>query len=54
MESAILRNLQPEFAPVAVIRGNAIPDGALRFKKGKFGCIFQTPSWKALSCKKHH
>lgn len=53
MKSAIARNLRPEFAPVAVIRGNAIPDDALRFKKGKFGFIFQTQSWKVLSCRKH-
>ena len=38
MESAIVRNLQPEFAPVAVVWSNIIPDDALQFKKGKFGC----------------
>jgi len=39
MESAIVRNLQPEFSPVAVVWSNTIPDDALQFKKGKFGCI---------------
>ena len=39
MESAIVRNLRPEFEPVAVIWSNTIPDEALQFKKGKFGCI---------------
>ena len=39
MESAIVRNLQPEFAPVAVVWSNTIPGDALQFKKDKFGCI---------------
>ncbi|MGD8368516.1 MAG: DUF169 domain-containing protein [Desulfobacterales bacterium] len=39
MDSAIVRNLKPEFAPVAVVWSDTIPDGALQFKKGKFGCI---------------
>ena len=39
MESAIVRHLQPEFAPVAVVWSDAIPDDALQFKKGRFGCI---------------
>jgi hypothetical protein len=39
MESAIVRNLQPEFEPAAVVWSNTIPDDALQFKKGKFGCI---------------
>ena len=39
MESTIVRNLQPEFSPVAVVWSNTIPDDALQFKKGKFGCI---------------
>ena len=38
MESVIARNLQPEFAPVAVVWSNTIPDDALQFKKEKFGC----------------
>ena len=39
MESAIVRNLQPEFEPVAVLWSNSIPDDAFQFKKGRFGCI---------------
>jgi hypothetical protein len=39
MESAIVNNLQPEFAPVAVVWSNAIPDDARQFKEGKFGCV---------------
>ena len=39
MESIIAQNLQPEFAPVAVVWSNTIPDDALQFKKDKFGCI---------------
>ena len=39
MESVIVRNLQPEFMPVAVVWSNTIPDDALQFKKGKYGCI---------------
>ncbi len=39
MESVIVRNLRPEFEPVAVIWSDTIPDDALQFKKGKFGCI---------------
>ena len=39
MESAIVKNLQPEFEPAAAVWSNTIPDDALQFKKGKFGCI---------------
>jgi hypothetical protein len=39
MESIIVHNLQPLFAPVAIVWSNTIPDDALQFKKGKFGCI---------------
>lgn len=39
MENAIIKNLQPEFEPVSVVWSNTIPDDALQFKKGKFGCI---------------
>jgi hypothetical protein len=39
MECVIVQNLQPEFAPVAVVWSNTIPYDALQFKKGKFGCI---------------
>lgn len=39
MESAIVRNLRPEFEPVAVVWSDTIPGDAIQFKKGKFGCI---------------
>jgi hypothetical protein len=39
VESAIVRNLRPEFEPVAVVWSDTIPGDALQFKKGKFGCI---------------
>ncbi len=39
MESAIVRNLRPEFEPVAVVWSDSIPGDAVQFKKGKFGCI---------------
>jgi hypothetical protein len=39
MESAIVRNLQPEFEPVAVVWSNTIPEDTFQFKKDKFGCI---------------
>jgi hypothetical protein len=38
MESEIVRHLQPEFAPVAVVWSDSIPHEALQFKKGRFGC----------------
>jgi hypothetical protein len=38
MESAIVRNLRPEFEPVVVIWSDTIPGDAFQFKKGKFGC----------------
>jgi hypothetical protein len=39
MESLIVKNLKPAFAPVAVVWSNSISDDTLQFKKGKFGCI---------------
>ncbi len=39
MKSTIVRNLKPEFEPVAVVFSDEMPDNALQFKKGKFGCI---------------
>lgn len=39
MESKIVQHLKPTFEPVAVVWSNTIPDDALQFKKGKFGCI---------------
>lgn len=38
MESSIVRNLQPEFEPVAVVWSDTLPDGTVQYKKGKFGC----------------
>lgn len=37
--SVIVQNLQPEFAPVAVVWSNTIHDDVLQFKKSKFGCV---------------
>mgnify|MGYP001426478089 CR=1 FL=1 len=39
MKSAIVKNLRPEFEPVAVVWSNTFPDNALQYKNGKFGCI---------------
>lgn len=39
MKSSIVEHLKPEFEPVAVVWSNNIPDGALEFKEGRFGCI---------------
>lgn len=39
MESRIVRNLQPEFAPVAVVWSNTLPEDTLQFRKDRFGCI---------------
>jgi hypothetical protein len=39
MESAIVRNLRPEFEPVAVVWGDTLPVDTLQFKKGRFGCV---------------
>ena len=38
MESAIVRNLRPEFDPVAVVWSESVPIDTFQFKKGKFGC----------------
>ncbi|MBG0789105.1 MAG: DUF169 domain-containing protein [Desulfovibrionaceae bacterium] len=38
MDSAILRNLKPEFEPVAVVWSDVCPDDAFQFKEGRFGC----------------
>jgi hypothetical protein len=39
MKSAVVENLDPEFEPVAVVWSDEIPDDALEFKEGRFGCI---------------
>jgi hypothetical protein len=38
MESEIVRHLQPEFDPVAVVWSDSLPENAIQFKKGRFGC----------------
>jgi len=38
MESSLVRNLEPEFEPVAIVWSDAVPEDAFRFKKGRFGC----------------
>ncbi len=39
MESSIAQNLRPEFEPVAVVWSDTIPDRAIQFRKGRFGCV---------------
>ncbi|MCP4623561.1 MAG: DUF169 domain-containing protein [bacterium] len=39
MESEIVKYLRPEFEPVAVVWSDDLPDNALQFKEGRFGCI---------------
>jgi hypothetical protein len=39
MESAVVKHLEPEFEPVAVVWSDAVPEGARQFKEGRFGCI---------------
>lgn len=39
MESSIVAHLQPEFEPVALVWSNSIPEGAVEFKAGRFGCV---------------
>ena len=39
MESVIVKNLRPEFEPVAVVWSDTIPADAFQFKNGKFGCV---------------
>jgi hypothetical protein len=39
MRSAVVEHLKPEFEPVAVVWSQSIPEGALEFKAGRFGCI---------------
>jgi hypothetical protein len=38
MDSAIVRNLRPEFEPVAVVWSDSLPPDVVQFKEGKFGC----------------
>jgi hypothetical protein len=39
MRSTVVEHLKPEFEPVAVVWSDSIPEGALEFKEGRFGCI---------------
>lgn len=39
MKSTIVKNLRPEFEPVAVVWSDTIPDDAFQFKNGQFGCV---------------
>ena len=38
MESTIVKNLRPEFEPIAVVWSDTVPVDTFQFKKGKFGC----------------
>jgi hypothetical protein len=39
MKSSVVEHLKPEFEPVAVVWSDDIPDHALEFAEGRFGCI---------------
>lgn len=39
MDSSIVAHLHPEFEPVALVWSDRIPEGAVEFKAGRFGCI---------------
>lgn len=39
MESMLVKNLQPEFEPVAIVWSDTIPADAFQYKSGKFGCV---------------
>ena len=39
MKSTIVKNLEPEFEPVALVWSNTLPAGTFQYKKGKFGCV---------------
>ncbi len=39
MKSTIVKNLKPEFEPVAVVWSDTIPADAFQYKNGKFGCV---------------
>jgi len=39
MKSVIVKHLNPEFDPVAVVWSNTIPADAFQYKNGKFGCV---------------
>jgi hypothetical protein len=39
MKSPLVEELRPEFEPVALIWSDEMPDDALQFREGRFGCI---------------
>jgi hypothetical protein len=39
MKSVIVEHLEPEFDPVALVWSDELPEGAIEFKAGRFGCI---------------
>lgn len=39
MKSVIVKNLRPEFEPVAVVWSDTIPADTFQYRNGKFGCI---------------
>lgn len=39
MKSTVVEHLKPEFEPVAVVWSDDIPEKALEFKEGRFGCV---------------
>jgi hypothetical protein len=39
MKSTVVKHGKPEFEPVAVVWSDDIPDNAVEFKEGRFGCI---------------
>ncbi len=39
MESAIVRHLEPEFEPVALVWSESMPADGVRFSEGRFACI---------------
>jgi hypothetical protein len=39
MKSTVVEHLEPRFEPVALIWSDQMPDEALQFKEGRFGCI---------------
>ncbi len=49
MKSSVVEHLKPEFEPVAVVWSDDIPDHALEFTGGRFGCILHL--FAEASCK---
>jgi hypothetical protein len=38
MDSSLVRSLDPEFEPVAIVWSDDVPDDVFQFKEGRFGC----------------